>query len=296
MTEQLMKALRQNSAAVETHLAALLSGNDPDYGRIQESERYSVLGGGKRIRPFLVIEFCRLFGGDPEAALPFAAAIEMMHCFSLIHDDLPCMDNDNLRRGKSTNHVVYGEALALLAGDALSIRALETAAGNARVTPEIALAAVKLLARSAGTDGMIGGQVMDLWGEENPLTMEQLRKLHACKTGALIRAAALLGCLAAGVTEEDNRAAAASAYAENIGLAFQIVDDILDCIGNEALLGKPIGSDAEQGKTTFMHFMSVTEAQARAAELTEKAKASIAAYPGSEILLDLADYLLERQS
>lgn len=296
MTDQLMKALSKNAAAVEEHLAALLAGNDPDYGRIQEAERYSVLGGGKRIRPFLVIEFCRLFGGDPEAALPFAAAIEMMHCFSLIHDDLPCMDDDNLRRGKPTNHVVYGEALALLAGDSLSIRALETAAGNAHVTPEIALAAVKLLSRSAGTDGMIGGQVMDLWGEENPLTMEQLRKLHACKTGALIRAAALLGCLAAGVPEQDGRAAAASAYAENIGLAFQIVDDILDCIGSEALLGKPIGSDAEQGKTTFMHFMSVAEAQARAAELTQKAKAAIAAYPGSEILLDLADYLLERQS
>ncbi|MBE6576164.1 MAG: polyprenyl synthetase family protein [Ruminococcaceae bacterium] len=296
MTEQLIKALRQNSAAVETHLAALLSGNDPDYGRIQEAERYSVLGGGKRIRPFLVVEFCRLFGGTAEAALPFAAAIEMMHCFSLIHDDLPCMDDDNLRRGKPTNHVVYGEALALLAGDSLSIRALETAANNAQVDPAIALAAVKLLARSAGTDGMIGGQVIDMWGEEHPMTMEQLRKLQACKTGALIRAAALLGCLAAGVPEEDDRAAAASAYAENIGLAFQIVDDILDCIGNEALLGKPIGSDAEQGKTTFMHFMSVAEAQAYAAELTAKAKAAIAAYSGSEILLDLADYLLERQS
>ena len=296
MTERLMTALGQNAAAVEEHLSALLGGNDPDYGRIQEAERYSVLGGGKRIRPFLVMEFCRLFGGSSETALPFASAIEMMHCFSLIHDDLPCMDNDNLRRGKPTNHVVYGEALALLAGDSLSIRSLETAANNAHVSPATALAAVKLLARSAGTDGMIGGQVMDMWGEENPMTVEQLRKLQACKTGALIRAAALLGCLAAGVPEEDDRAAAASAYADNIGLAFQIVDDILDCIGNEALLGKPIGSDAEQGKTTFMHFMSVPEAQACAAELTEKAKAAIAAYPGSEILLDLADYLLERQS
>ena len=296
MTERLMVALHENAAAVEEHLAALLAGNDPDYGRIQEAERYSVLGGGKRIRPFLVMEFCRLFGGSSEAALPFSAAIEMMHCFSLIHDDLPCMDNDDLRRGKPTNHVVYGEALALLAGDSLSIRSLETAANNAYVAPATALAAVKLLSRSAGTDGMIGGQVMDMWGEENPMTMEQLRKLQACKTGALIRAAALLGCLAAGVSEEDDRAASASAYAEDIGLAFQIVDDILDCIGNEALLGKPIGSDAEQGKTTFLHFMSVAEAQARAAELTEMAKAAIAPYPGSEILLDLADYLLERQS
>ena len=296
MTAALRDAMTHAAEAVEAELAVILGGDDPDYGRLLESERYSVLGGGKRIRPFLVFAFCRLFGGEERAALPFAAAIEMMHCFSLIHDDLPCMDDDALRRGKPTNHVVYGEALALLAGDSLSIRALGRAAVNPYVAPETALAAVRTIADAAGAHGMIGGQVMDLWGEDHPLTMEQLNKLQACKTGALIRAAAVLGCLAAGLAEDDPRTAAARTYADNIGLAFQIVDDILDCIGSEALLGKPIGSDAEQGKTTFLSFMSIDAAHDRAAELTEAAKAAVAPYPGSEILSALADYLLARRS
>lgn len=295
MTEFLYAAMKQSAEAVEAALTAALAGDDPDYGRILEAERYSVLGGGKRIRPFLVLEFCRLFGGETQAALPFATAIELMHCFSLIHDDLPCMDDDSLRRGKPTNHVVYGEALALLAGDALAIRSLEVAASNPHVSPATAIAAVSLLSRAAGTHGMIGGQVMDLWGEEHALTMEQLGKLQACKTGALIRAAAQLGCLAVGLTESDERTAAAGFYASRIGLAFQIVDDILDSIGSEALLGKPIGSDEAQGKTTFLRFLSVEAAQARAAALTEEAKAAVAGYPGSQTLLELADYLLTRQ-
>ena len=296
MTATLQSAMQHASAAVEAALEEVLAGEDPDYGRIFEAERYSVLGGGKRIRPFLVLEFCRLFGGDAQAALPFAAAIELMHCFSLIHDDLPCMDNDNLRRGKPTNHMVYGDALALLAGDALAIRSLGVAASNSHVAPTTALAAVRLLSDAAGTHGMIGGQVMDLWGESHSLTMEQLCKLQACKTGALIRAAAQLGCLAAGLALTDERTLAACTYADHIGLAFQIVDDILDCIGSEALLGKPIGSDVEQGKTTFLHFLSIDEAQARAAELTHQAKAAIADFSGSEILVEMADYLLVRQS
>lgn len=296
MTAALQTAMKHTADLVEEKLAEVLAGDDPDYGRVLESERYSVLGGGKRIRPFLVLEFCRLFRGEEKAALPFAAAIELMHCFSLIHDDLPCMDDDDLRRGKPTNHVVYGEALALLAGDALAIRSLGVAAENPYVAPATALAAVRALSHAAGTHGMIGGQVMDLWGEENPLTMDQLSKLHACKTGALIKVAARMGCLAAGLAEDDERTVAAGVYAAHIGLAFQIVDDILDCIGNEALLGKPIGSDAEQGKTTFLHFMSLDAAAERAAALTEQAKAAIAPYPGSETLIELADYLLSRQN
>ncbi len=296
MRENLKAAMQHCSEVVEEALREALAGDDADYGRIFEAERYSVLGGGKRIRPLLVLEFCRLFGGDEKAALPFAAAIELMHCFSLIHDDLPCMDDDNLRRGKPTNHVVFGEAMALLAGDALAIRALGTAAENPHVSPASALAAVRALSRAAGENGMIGGQVMDLWGEENPLSIDQLNKLHACKTGALIRVAALLGCLAAGLDESDARVAAADAYAGQIGLAFQIVDDMLDCIGSEALLGKPIGSDSEQGKTTFLSFMSLDAAAERAAILTAHAKAAIALYSGSETLISLADYLLERQS
>lgn len=295
MTAALRTAMEHAAEAVEAALTDALAGEDSDYGRILEAERYSVLGGGKRIRPFLVLEFCRLYGGEERAALPFAAAIELMHCFSLIHDDLPCMDNDSLRRGKPTNHIVYGEALALLAGDDLAIRSLGVAAANPHVAPETALAAVRAISAAAGTHGMIGGQVMDLWGEDHPLTIDQLHKLQACKTGALIRLAARLGCLAAGLDEDDPRTAAACAYADNIGLAFQIVDDILDCIGSEALLGKPIGSDAEQGKTTFLSFMSIDAAHDRAAALTDAAKAALAPYPASEILCALADYLLDRQ-
>ena len=296
MTDTLQHALLEDAQAVEAVLAEALSGEDADYGHILEAERYSVLGGGKRIRPFLVMEFCRLFGGDPHAALPFAAAIELMHCFSLIHDDLPCMDNDSLRRGKPTNHVVYGEAIALLAGDALAIRALEVAVSNPYVSPSAAVAAVKLLGHASGTHGMIGGQVMDLWGERHTLDLPQLTKLQALKTGALIRAAAKLGCIAAGLDETDDRTITADRYAANIGLAFQIVDDMLDCIGSEALLGKPIGSDAEQGKTTFLQFYALEEAQLYAEKLTEQAKAEIAAYPGSDTLLALADYLLQRRA
>lgn len=296
MTDRLLAALNRNAAEVEEALAEVLAGEDADYGRLLDSERYSVMGGGKRIRPFLVLEFCRLFGGSQASAMPFAAAIELMHCFSLIHDDMPCMDNDDLRRGKPTNHVVYGEALALLAGDALAIRSLGVAAANSAVPAETALAAVSLLGHAAGEHGMIGGQVMDLWGEENELSFAQLTKLQACKTGALIRAAARLGCLAAGVPADDPRMAAATVYADRIGLAFQIVDDVLDCVGDEALLGKPIGSDAEQGKTTFLRFYSIDGALAEAEKLTREACAAVADYPGSEILLDLADYLLHRQS
>lgn len=296
MTERLQYAMRLNTADVEEILAEVLAGDDPDYGRLLDSERYSVLGGGKRIRPFLVTEFCRLFGGQREAALRFGAAIELMHCFSLIHDDLPCMDNDDLRRGKPTNHVVYGEALALLAGDALAIRSLGVAASNPFVAPQTAVSAVKLLSAAAGEHGMIGGQVMDLWGEEHALSLEQLGKLQACKTGALIRVSAQLGCLAAGLDADDSRTAAAEAYADKIGLAFQIVDDVLDCIGSEALLGKPIGSDAEQGKTTFLRYFSVEGAMAEAEKLTREACDALKPYAGNEILLDLADYLLHRQA
>ncbi len=288
------KLLVDDARLVEEALTKYYEDSDEDISLILDAEKYSLFAGGKRIRPFLVIEFCRLFGGRDEAAIPFAAAIEMIHTSSLIHDDLPCMDDDDLRRGRPTNHVVFGYANALLAGDALLMRAFETAA-MADVSGEGVRHAVAALAASAGDFGMIGGQIMDINNavrEDSPI--EKLKKLHGKKTGALIRCSALLGCIAAGLNWLDERTQAATKYAENIGLAFQIIDDILDVEGDEEKLGKPIGSDKEQGKVTFMSYYSTEEAKKVAEELTKEAILAIEAFEGAEALILLAEYLLKR--
>ena len=288
------KLLLDDAILVEKALEKYYEEEDEDLSVILDAEKYSLFAGGKRIRPFLVLEFCRLFGGRIETAIPFAAAIEMIHTSSLIHDDLPCMDDDDLRRGRPTNHVVFGYANALLAGDALLMRAFETAA-TAEVSSDGVRHAVAALATSAGDFGMIGGQIMDINNavrENSPI--EKLKKLHAKKTGALIRCSALLGCIAAGLDWSDDRTQAATKYASNIGLAFQIIDDILDVEGDETKLGKPIGSDAELGKVTFMSYYSTAEAKKIAEELTEEAIAAIKAFEGAEALILLAEYLLSR--
>ena len=218
------------------HTAALLTENylktrmdmvfrNPSTASAQDAVRplfdsfaYSLFAGGKRLRPFLVLEFCKLCGGEAEKALPFAAAIEMVHTFSLIHDDLPCMDNDDLRRGKPTNHKVFGEACALLAGDALAFYALETAA-DCDLPAQTKLSAVQLLTRGAGVCGMIAGQQIDMWAETHPCNTEMLTLLQEKKTGALFETAVLLGCLAAGVPEDSDKARFAKDYAKHIGLA-----------------------------------------------------------------------------
>ena len=292
--EELMTAFSERSRMVEDYIEGAVDKEDNDIKTVTDSMRYSLLSGGKRIRPFLALEFCRLFGGGDEAALPFAAAIEFIHTFSLIHDDLPCMDDDEMRRGKPTNHIVYGEATALLAGDALALHAFGMITENEKASEYARLNAVSVLSRASADMGMVGGQIIDMYGEENKLTFETLLKLHSLKTGALIRASAMLGCLAAGVPQNDKRMASAITYSENIGLAFQIIDDILDREGDEELLGKPIGSDGENGKTTFLSFMSVDEARKYALDLTDRAKKAIEEYPGSEMLISLADYLLYR--
>lgn len=288
--------LLENAALVEAALAAYLSENDADFAEELEAERYSLLARAKRIRPTLVLEFCRLFGGKDKAALPFAAAVEMVHTYSLIHDDLPCMDNDELRRGRPTCHVVYGEATALLAGDGLLTRAFGTLASNTEVDANCVRAAVAALSRAAGSFGMIGGQVMDLAGEKAPLSLESLKKLHANKTGAMIEVSAKLGCLAAGVPEGDARMDAAIAFARGIGLVFQIVDDVLDVTADQAELGKPIGSDAENQKTTFLTYYTVEQALSLADEITQAAKAALDGLPHTEVLLQLADYLVSRRN
>ena len=295
MTE-LKKRLADNADLIAKTLPVYLETTDSDLSLLYDSMRYSALAEGKRIRPFLVMEFCRMFGGKEKAALPFACAIECVHASSLIHDDMPCMDNDDLRRGKPTNHIVFGEDIALLAGDALITRGYEIAARNTEVAPEIALAATAMLLKNAGAYGMMGGQQIDLWGEKNKVDFPLLLKMHAKKTGALIRTSALLGGFAAGIaTEDDSRMQDAALYAENIGLAFQVIDDILDATSDNETLGKPVHSDVKQEKTTFLSEMSIEDAFAYAKEKTENAIRAIEKYENNEILVNLAKYLLERK-
>jgi geranylgeranyl diphosphate synthase type II len=291
----LNELIMKNAAEVDAALPKYFETPEDALEVLYDAMRYSALSGGKRIRPFLVTEFCKLFGGKPEAAMPFACAIECVHASSLIHDDLPCMDNDELRRGKPTNHMVYGEDIALLAGDALMTRGYEIAANNADVDDTVALLATRKILFASGAVGMMGGQQIDLKSENVQIDFDTLLKMHAKKTGALIRVSAELGCLAAGITDEnDPRMQAACNYANGIGLAFQIVDDILDATGDVATLGKMTHADDALGKTTFLTFMTVEEAQNYAKEITERAIEGIKAYENSEMLIEFAKYLLHR--
>ena len=234
--------------------------------------RYSLLAGGKRIRPSLLLEFCGVCGGDQEAALPFACAVEMIHTYSLIHDDLPCMDDDGMRRGRPSNHVVFGEARALLAGDALLTMAFETMLSPESVAAagaERAAAAAGILARAAGAYGMAGGQMIDLESEGKRVDAETLIRMDENKTGALIAASARMGCVLAGAGEREFRAA--EAYSKSIGLAFQITDDILDVEGEEASLGKPVGSDEQNEKSTYVSTLGMEKARGLVGELTAAA-------------------------
>ena len=249
--------------ALDRYVSTQRCNND----HVLEAMRYSVLGGGKRIRALLVLNFNRILGGAANDAMEFAAAIEMMHAYSLIHDDLPCMDDDDLRRGKPSCHVAFGEAIALLAGDALQTLAFETLARNTSLEPAQVLQAVRELAAAAGSRGMVGGQTVDIEGTTQ--TVEQLTGMCMMKTGALIKCAVRLGCLSVGADEASM--AQADIYADAIGLAFQIRDDILDVIGSTEELGKPVGSDAEQQKATFATVLGTERAQSLAEKLTRTA-------------------------
>ncbi|MBO5648601.1 MAG: polyprenyl synthetase family protein [Clostridia bacterium] len=293
MYEELQSALRQDAADIESALCDWLS---PAYSGdtvLAQAMRYAVLGGGKRIRGFLALSFCRLFGGEAKMALPFACAIEMIHAYSLVHDDMPCMDNDDMRRGKASCHRAFGEANALLAGDTLLTQAFEVASLNMDVSEAARVRAVRALAQGAGALGMAGGQYYDL--SDTCASYEELYRLQSMKTGALIRTACLLGYYAATdkVDPKDERNIAK--YAEGIGFAFQIVDDLLDVRSDAITLGKPIGSDAKNDKKTILSFLSEADAEQLAARCTSEAKAALADYPGAQILCDLADYLLERR-
>ena len=227
--------------------------------------------------------------------MPFAMAVEMIHTYSLIHDDLPCMDDDDMRRGKPSNHKVFGEAYALLAGDALLTNAFEIASSNEYADAKATVTAVKLIAKAAGDAGMIGGQFLDLEGEMIHLSLDQLLLLHNLKTGRMIELSAVLGCIAAGFGEKTKEFECVREYAKRIGLAFQVIDDVLDVEGDEKTVGKTLKSDAENQKTTFLSFFDVERAKRYAESLTVEAKMEISKIRGSETLCELAEYLLTRK-
>ncbi len=260
---------------------------------IYEAMRYSLLAGGKRIRPVLSLGVCDMLGGKIQEALPFACAIECIHTYSLIHDDLPCMDNDDLRRGRPTNHKVFGEATALLAGDSLLNLAFEIMS-SAGIKSEKTVEIIRNVSNLSGTEGMIGGQVVDLLYEKsNDATQEVLEYIHKHKTGALILAATLIGAICGEATETEREKIVE--FAQNLGLAFQIKDDILDFIGDEELLGKPVGSDEENNKTTFVTLMGLEKAKDALERTTMAAKAALDIFgERKSFLCDLSDFLLER--
>lgn len=293
----LNERLTAYSKLVEQQLLAYIQPEeDKGQGIIYEACRYSAMAGGKRLRPALVLEFCRVCGGDQQAALPFACALEMIHTYSLIHDDLPCMDDDDLRRGKPTNHKVYGEATAVLAGDGLLNLAFETASdpkNTAMVSAETQVQAIRALSRASGMDGMIGGQVLDMAAEETRISLDQLKTLQELKTGALIGVAAQLGCLIGHASEE--QMAAALEYARCIGLAFQIQDDILDIEGDAETFGKSIGSDAENGKSTYPSLLGLERCHELVHELSQQAVDALTPFTDAGILPELALSLADRQ-
>ena len=254
--------------------------------------RYSLLAGGKRIRPMLTLEFCRVCGGDINAALPVACGVEMLHTYSLIHDDLPCMDNDDLRRGRPTNHKVYGECVAMLAGDALQAQAFYSVL-SAELPADRRAACAQILASAVGFDGMCGGQYLDMLWEGRKLNEQELSEINSRKTGALLVAACQMGVAAAGGTE--SQLAAAGHYGAALGLAFQIRDDMLDVLSTTEELGKPIGSDVQENKNTYMALKGEEGCKKTIERLNACAKDIIGeAFEDTGFLCALVDELAER--
>ena len=286
--------LKQLQERIDDCLEFMLEDDDVPYRTLLQAMSYSLNAGGKRLRPALVLEFCRLCGGDEERVLPAALSVELLHTYSLIHDDLPCMDNDDLRRGKPTNHKVFGECTATLAGDALQAAAFQMVL-DAPLPDGRTLRCARLLARAAGPEGICGGQQMDLEWEGRALSEEELLQIHLHKTAALIRAACLMGVAAAGGTPEQEEAAAA--FADHLGLAFQIRDDILDVTSTEEELGKPIGSDAANEKTTYVTLYGPDRCEELVLEHTRAARQALeqTEWPGDPgFLLWLAEALARR--
>ena len=289
-------ALSENAAEVTKMLDDLLPVIDTPEARVIEAMRYSSLEGGERVRPFLVTQSAALFGVDRVSALRAAAAVEMVHCYSLVHDDLPAMDDDDLRRGQPTCHIKFDDATAILAGDALLTMAFQVLADPATHTdPSVRADLVLALSKAAGAHGMVGGQMMDIWAEENELNVAQITRLQRMKTGELIAVSAEAGAIL-GKASEDARAAL-HAYAHDIGLAFQIADDLLDVEGDAATVGKATGKDAGAGKATFVSLLGIEKARQQADMLSEQAAGHLEIFgEKGDLLKQMARFIVERRA
>ncbi len=298
MMQSYTRRTEEYLSLIEKELDRLIPGGGCLQGRVMEAMRYSASNGGKRVRPILTLEFARLCGLEARAALPFACAVEMIHTYSLIHDDLPCMDNDDMRRGKPACHIKFGEDTALLAGDGLLTLAFEVMLREydpKAISPRSAIAAAALLASNAGVEGMIGGQVIDLMAEGKAIDIETLRTMDRLKTGALIDAACRMGCVISGASREQLEAA--GSYASALGLAFQIVDDILDVTGSTEELGKPVGSDAENQKSTYVSLLGLDACRDAVRRLTDHAVRALQHFEGDTgYLAELAEALATRKN
>lgn len=260
--------IKQQADIISNRLNELLSNNMNCI--VSDAMKYSTSNGGKRIRPFLTVEFARVCGGDIPSAIDFGCAVEMIHTYSLIHDDLPCMDNDDLRRGKPSCHIAFGEDNALLAGDALLTEAFKVASSVNNVKPKNVIRAINELSSSAGINGMVGGQVLDLQFEKTKPNVDEIIKMYSLKTGELLKVSAILGCLSSNCCN-DEVIKIATEFSEKVGLAFQIVDDILDVTGDEKALGKPVGSDDKNDKNTFIKFYGLEKSKEIVDNLTQEA-------------------------
>ncbi len=294
-TKSFKEKLNEQTAFIDGYLDKYLDEKDNPQNIIYKAMRYSIFAGGKRLRPILMMNVCKMCGGDVNEIIPFACAIEMIHTYSLIHDDLPAMDNDDLRRGMPTSHIKFGEATAILAGDALLNKAFEVVSDYRGDDVKRAVKAINMLAVSSGTEGMIGGQIVDMESEGREITLEELCYLHLNKTGAIIRSACTIGALIGGGS--DAQVKAVDEFAKNLGVAFQIQDDILDIIGNEQELGKPIGSDLEEEKNTYVRLAGLEKSKELAYVYSENAKSALAIFGDkADFLIELTDYLTKRRS
>ncbi|GGE10414.1 farnesyl-diphosphate synthase [Marinithermofilum abyssi] len=295
--ETLQAYFENKGALIQQALRSLMEEMSEVPDRLRESMSYSLLAGGKRLRPLLVLATSEALGGDEKQALPFACAVEMIHTYSLIHDDLPAMDNDDYRRGRLTNHKVFGDAMAILAGDALLTKAfgiMASAAKEAGMSADSALSLIEEASIRAGAEGMVGGQVKDILGENQQLTLEELQSIHRSKTGDLLTLSVRMGALVANA--QPDQLSALTKYAERLGLAFQIQDDILDIVGDKDKLGKPVGSDEEKHKSTYPALLGLEESRRWVKRLAAEAK-ELVLHEGiwAERLIQIADFLVTRE-
>ncbi|RAK11062.1 farnesyl-diphosphate synthase [Halanaerobium saccharolyticum] len=291
--QEIKKILAVKAEEVELQLEKLMTLKEEIAPQLTEAMKYTLLSGGKRIRPVLSLLTVELLGGNYQAALKAGSALEMIHSYSLIHDDLPAMDNDDLRRGKKTNHLVFGEAAAILAGDALLTYAFEVLS-ELELKPDNKIKIIANTAKFSGYQGMVGGQVLDIEAENKKLTLTEMKKVHRAKTGALIKASVLNGLYCSDFNTEEKKALLA--YAENIGVLFQIVDDLLDLTGDTEKLGKVVGRDQELNKSTYPKLMGIESAKKAASKHAKKAKEELNIFGSrAQNLKDLVDYIFKRQ-